>query len=118
MWSHIWGWSHLAVQRVNQLVNSGSEWTIKTLEARERKVFPLSVLLTTMETNLLFQLSESSSVHVNSGKKPHKQPLIPKSLQTCAKYVQATMRELFIHRESGYNYLDTQTVYGDFAFRK
>lgn len=29
MWSHIWGPSHLAVQRVDQLVNSGSEWTIK-----------------------------------------------------------------------------------------
>lgn len=40
MWSHIRGWSHLAVQRANQLVNRGSEWTIKTLEAMERKVLP------------------------------------------------------------------------------
>ena len=53
MWSHIWGWSHLAVQRVNQLVNSGSEWTRKTLEAAERKVFPSPFLLTAMEGNLL-----------------------------------------------------------------
>lgn len=34
------------------------------------------------------------------------------------KYAQATKRELFIHKQSGYNYPDTQTVYGDFAFRK
>lgn len=33
MWSHIWGPSHLVVQRGNQLVNSGREWTIKTLAA-------------------------------------------------------------------------------------
>lgn len=58
MWSHIWGPSHLAVQRVNQLVNSGSEWTIKTLQAMERKVFPLIFLLTTMEGNLVFHLLE------------------------------------------------------------
>lgn len=49
MWSHIWGQSHLAVQRANQLVNSGSEWTIKTLEAADRKVFPSAIVLTTME---------------------------------------------------------------------
>lgn len=53
MWSHIWGRAHLAVQRASQLVNSGSEWTIKTLEAMERKVFPLAVLLETIEGNLL-----------------------------------------------------------------
>lgn len=51
MWSHIWGWSHLAVQRANQLVKSGSEWTIKTLEATERKAFLLAILLTTVEGN-------------------------------------------------------------------
>lgn len=55
MWSHIRGPSHLAVQRVNQLVNSGSEWTIKTLEAVERKVLPLIVLLT-LEGNSVFHL--------------------------------------------------------------
>lgn len=45
MWSHIWGPSHLAVQRVNQLVNSGSEWTIKkpleALGAGGKRVTPL-----------------------------------------------------------------------------
>lgn len=55
MWSHIWGPSHLAVQRVNQLVNSGSEWTIKTLEAVERKVLPLVVPLT-LEGDSVFHL--------------------------------------------------------------
>lgn len=53
MWSHIWGPSHLAVQRANQLVNSGSEWTIKTLEDTGRKVFLLIVLETTMKGNLV-----------------------------------------------------------------
>lgn len=33
--------------------------------------------------------------------------------ETCTKYVQATMRELFIHRESGYTYPDTPIVYRD-----
>lgn len=58
MWSHIWGRAHLAVQRASQLVNSGSEWTIKTPEAMERKVFPLAVLLETTEGNLLPELLE------------------------------------------------------------
>lgn len=58
MWSHICGWSHLAVQRAKQLVNSGSEWTIQTLEATERKVFPLAILRTTVEGTLLFKLLE------------------------------------------------------------
>lgn len=55
MWSHIWGPSHLAVQRVNQLVNSGSEWTIKTLEDVNRKVLPLVVPLT-LEGDSVFYL--------------------------------------------------------------
>lgn len=40
MWSHIQGWSHLAAQRMNQLVNRVSEWTIKTLEAVKSKLLP------------------------------------------------------------------------------
>lgn len=61
MWSHIRGPSHLAVQRVNQLVNS--EWTIKTLEAVERKVLPLIVLLT-LEGNSVFHLLDCSYLSV------------------------------------------------------
>lgn len=42
-------WSHLAVQVASQLVNSGSEWTMQTLEGTERKVFPSAVPPLTME---------------------------------------------------------------------
>lgn len=65
MWSHIRGWSHLAVQRVNQLVNSGSEWTIKTLEATERNKFPWAIFLTTMKGNVHSLLLEFTHLRFN-----------------------------------------------------
>lgn len=44
--------------------------------------------------------------------------LTSKTLQTREKCVQAAEGELLIDTESGGNYLDNQTVYGDFAYRK
>lgn len=101
--SHFGGWSHLAVQRANQLANSGSEWTIKTLEAMERKKW-CSPFCWKVTGVLIFKCCRNSATKT--------------SLETCAKHVQAAARETLIHTESGHNYPDTQTVYGDFAFRK
>lgn len=118
MWSHIWGPSHLAVQRVNQLVNSGSEWTIKTLEAMEKEVSPsLVVLLTTMEGKPIFPATGLLMFKCESWtqKKRQKNSLYFNLGNTCRPW-RGKLRT--IHTQPGCNYLDTPTVYGASACRK
>ena len=59
MLSHIWGPSHLDVQRMNQLVNSGVEGT--TLEATERNIS--SVILLVITKDLRVNIEE---FHINA----------------------------------------------------